>query len=94
MASSFFSTCCTRGRRSQTRRGGGGGDGVTDLLRSPPVAQRSQLVRMSDAHLVQRGQVPGQVRPKVLRDFGEVGDILRAREKKKNNTKTLARASC
>lgn len=80
MASSFFSTCCTRGRRSQTRlrlrHGGWRGIGGTDLLRSPPVAQRPQLVRMSDAHLVQRGQVPGQVRSKVLRDFGEVGDIL------------------
>lgn len=33
---------------------------------------------MREAHLVQRGQVPGQVRSKVLRDFGQVGDILRS----------------
>lgn len=52
---------------------------LSDLLRSPAVAQRPQLVWMCDAHLVQRGQVPGQVRSKVLRDFGQVGDILRAR---------------
>lgn len=57
-------------------RGGAAFRTASDLLRSPPVAQRPQLVRMGDAHLVQRGQVPGQVRSKVLRDFGQFGDIL------------------
>lgn len=33
---------------------------------------------MCGADLVQRRQVPGQVRPKVLGGFREVGDILQA----------------
>lgn len=49
---------------------------LSDLLRSPLVAQRPQLVRVHGAHLVQSGQVPGQVRPKVLGGFGQVGDVL------------------
>lgn len=65
-----------RRRRRHRRRGA-----VPHLLRAPPVAQRPQLVRVGDAHLVQGGQVPGQVRSKVLGDFGQVGDILRAQER-------------
>lgn len=84
MASSFFSTCCTE----ETGKGGLEPAAarwrhlwaVPDLLRSPPVAQRPQLVRMGDAHLVQGGQVPGQVRSKVLGDFRQVGDVLRAQK--------------
>lgn len=49
---------------------------TSDLLRPPLVAERPQLVRVLGAHLVQSGQVPGQVRPKVLGGFGQVGDVL------------------
>lgn len=51
---------------------------VSDLLRSPLVAQRPQLVWVCGTDLMQRSQVPGQVRPKVLSGFREVGDILQA----------------
>lgn len=49
---------------------------VSDLLGSPLVAQGAELVRVCGTDLVQRGQVPGQVRPKVLCGFREVRDVL------------------
>lgn len=49
---------------------------LSDLLRPPLVAQRPQLVWVRGTDLVQRREVPGQVRPKVLGSFGQVRDVL------------------
>lgn len=49
---------------------------VSNLSWAPLVAQRPELVWVCGTDLVQRSQVPGQVRPKVLRGFGEVRHIL------------------
>lgn len=50
---------------------------VSDLLRSPLVTQCPKLVRVCGTDLVQRSQVTGQVRPKVLCGVREVRDILK-----------------
>lgn len=82
MASSFFSTCCREktGIRISLLNllspGSTAALSASDLLRSPVVAQPPELVRVGGTDLVQRGQVPGQVCPKVLCGFREIRDIL------------------
>lgn len=53
---------------------------ASDLLRSPLVAKRPQLIRMRGTDLVQRSQVSGQVCPKVLSGFREIRDVLQAQQ--------------
>ena len=51
---------------------------ASDLLGAPLIAQGAKLVRVRGADLMQRSQVPRQVRPEVLFDFRKFRDILRA----------------
>lgn len=82
MASSFFNTCCgeERGKLDSSPETGRACSALisrlSDLLRSPLVAQCPELVWVCGTDLVQRCQVPRQVCPKVLCGFREVGDIL------------------
>lgn len=82
MASSFFNTCCREGGREEQELDEASETGqqtkgsASDLLGSPLVAQRPELARVRGTDLVQRRQVPGEIRPKVLCGFREVRDVL------------------